>query len=212
MDAEFWNDKWKKHDIGFHLSDVNSNLVKHFHTLSLSKNSRIFIPLCGKTQDIAWLLSKGMRVVGAELSETAIQELFGALKLVPEIKRVGKLKHFQAKNIDIFVGDIFELSQQLLGDVDATYDRAALVALPIEMRKKYSTLLKEITLSASQLLISFEYDQTLRKGPPFSVNSNEINSYYQNFYAITLLESINMKGWLNIDGDVSENIWVLKKV
>ena len=92
MKEEFWHQKWKLGDIAFHESEVNPFLIEHFEKLNLQKDSRIFLPLCGKTRDITWLLACGYRVVGAELSEIAIKELFKDLVLVPEISKVGDLQ------------------------------------------------------------------------------------------------------------------------
>ncbi|MGZ8252407.1 MAG: thiopurine S-methyltransferase, partial [Methylophilaceae bacterium] len=71
MEASFWHNKWQRGEIAFHQSDANPLLVAHFEALNLPKGSRVFLPLCGKTLDIAWLLAGGYRVVGAELSEIA---------------------------------------------------------------------------------------------------------------------------------------------
>ena len=76
MDSQFWHQKWHSGEIGFHLSDVNPLLAKHFDKLSLAENSRIFLPLCGKTLDMAWLLSKNYRVIGVELHENAAKQFF----------------------------------------------------------------------------------------------------------------------------------------
>lgn len=99
-------------------------------------------------QDIGyfWLLSNGYRVIGAELVESAIEQLFAELAITPTISFVGDIKHYNAPNIDIFVGDIFELSSKILGPVDAIYDRAALIALPDETRTRYAAHLMAITL------------------------------------------------------------------
>ena len=102
------------------------------------EKSQVFLPLCGTTLGIAWLFSKGYRVAGAELSEFAIEPLFIELGVDPVVTTLGNTAHYSAENIDIFVGDIFELSSEIIGMVDAIYDRAALVALPEEMRKKYT--------------------------------------------------------------------------
>ena len=59
MDANFWLQKWENNQIGFHENKPNPLLVKYFHILSLEKGSRIFLPLCGKSLDMAWLLSRG---------------------------------------------------------------------------------------------------------------------------------------------------------
>ena len=153
MDASFWHQKWADNNIAFHNSEANPLLVKHFDDLSLNAGSRVFLPLCGKTLDIGWLLSQGYRVAGAELSAIAITQLFAELGVEPEISELGKLTHYSAPNLDIFVGDIFQLSGKVLGPVDAVYDRAALVALPGEMRARYTTHLLEITNKVPQLLI-----------------------------------------------------------
>ena len=170
MDTDFWLQRWQENNIAFHRSEANPLLVTHFKALGLAKGSRVFVPLCGKTKDIAWLLSNGYRVAGAELIEMAIEQLFMELGIAPKISDVGKVKHYSATDIDIFVGNIFELSGQILGPVDSVYDRAALVALPTEMRDRYTAHLTEITHGASQLLICYEYDQTLMAGPPFSIS------------------------------------------
>ena len=156
MDASFWHQKWADNNIAFHNSEVNPLLVKHFEALALEKGDRIFVPLCGKTLDIAWLLSKGYRVAGAELSKVAIEQLFAELGVEPDVTEQGEMTRYSATDIDIFVGTIFALSHERLGAVDAVYDRAALVALPGEMRDRYTTHLTEIINKAPQLLISYD--------------------------------------------------------
>ena len=98
-------------------------------------------------------------MLSAELSEVAIQQLFEELDIEPAVTDLGDMKCYSADRIDIFVGDIFKLTQALLGPVDAVFDRAALVALPAEMRAAYAPHIVEITGNAPQLLITFEYDQ-----------------------------------------------------
>ena len=210
MDASFWHQKWEKNDIAFHQNEANPLLVKYFKELYLVEGSRIFIPLCGKTRDIAWLLTHGYRIAGVELSEVAIVQLFAELGVEPKISSVGKLKLYSASNIDIFVGDIFDLSSNLLGLVDAIYDRAALVALPVEMRNQYTAHLMQITDKAPQLVICYEYDQSLIEGPPFSISSEKINQCYTDSYELTLLACTNVSGGLKGKCAAIENVWLLK--
>lgn len=209
MDKIFWEERWKKNEIAFHGAEANPFLVKYFDRLSLAKGSRIFLPLCGKTLDILWLLSKGYRVAGAELSKLAIDQLFSEMKVTPQISKLGKLEHYSAKNLDIFVGDFFDLSRQALGSVDAIYDRAALVALPESMRSSYTKHLIEITNKAPQLLICYEYDQRLQEGPPFSISNEEVHQHYKSHYDLNLLESSNVPGGLKGKSPAKENIWLL---
>ena len=210
MDASFWRQKWEKNEIAFHESEPNPLLVKYFKELSLAKGSRVFLPLCGKTLDIGWLVSRGYRVAGAELSEIAVEQLFLELGMVPEISEMGGLHRYAAKNIDLFVGDIFNLSGEMLGPVDAVYDRAALVALPQEMRNRYTAHLMRITGNAAQLLVCYEYDQNLREGPPFAIRDEEVRRHYGNAYGLTLISSADVPGGLRGKFPAKENVWLLR--
>ncbi|MEM1240608.1 MAG: thiopurine S-methyltransferase [Cyanobacteria bacterium P01_H01_bin.26] len=211
MDTDFWLQRWQDNNIAFHRSEANPLLVSHFKALGLVEGSRVFVPLCGKTKDIAWLLANGYRVAGAELSEMAIEQLFMELGVEPKILEVDAVKHYSATDIDIFVGNIFELSGRTLGPVDAVYDRAALVALPAEMRDRYTAHLSEITHGAPQLLICYEYDQTLMAGPPFSISRDEVSRHYSDSYALTLLISQDVPGGLKGKCAATEYVWLLKK-
>ena len=210
MEASFWLQTWEENSIAFHKSEANPLLVKHFEALSLAEGSRLFLPLCGKTLDITWLLSRGYRVAGAELSEIAIAQLFARLEIDPKISTVGNVDHYRAENIDIFGGDIFDLSSEILGSVDAIYDRAALVALPREMRDRYTAHITKITHSAPQLLICFEYDQSQMSGPPFSISDEEVRQHYEDSYDLSLLSRTDVAGGLKGQYAAKENTWLLQ--
>jgi len=210
MEAEFWHQKWEKNDIGFHREEANPLLVEHFDALKLSQGSRVFLPLCGKTRDIAWLLSQGYRVVGAELSALAVTQLFDDLGIKPDIADAGALTHYRAKALDLFLGDIFDLEPEQLGTIDAIYDRAALVALPEALRLHYSEHLTRITDSAPQLLITYEYDQTVIDGPPFSVSNEEVIQHYGSEYTPMLLHSEEVPGGMKGKCPAKEHLWLLK--
>lgn len=187
MEPNFWHERWQNNQIGFHEAEANALLVTHFAALALPVGSRVFVPLCGKTRDIAWLLDQGHQVAGAELSRIAVMQLFVDLGVQPDITPVGRMEQFSAPGIDVFVGDIFDLTAKMLGRVHATYDRAALVALPAEMRARYALHLAQITATAPQLLICFEYDQSQMTGPPFSISPAEVERVHGGQYAMTLL-------------------------
>lgn len=215
MQHDFWHNKWEKNETGFHLPEANPLLVKHFSALNLTPkipqktSPRVFLPLCGKTFDIAWLLAQGYQVVGAELSQIAIDDLFKSLNITPIITKTGELTHYSAASIDIFVGDIFKLTPTILESVDGVYDRAALVALPEYMRKQYSAHLRALSDNAPQLLICFEYDQTIHAGPPFSISADEVKQHYQAHYALSLLASETMPDGLKGKFPATEQVWLL---
>lgn len=196
MQADFWHKKWQDNEIGFHMSEANPMLVAHFQELGLRPGQRLFLPLCGKTLDIAWLLDQGYAVVGAELSVLAIDQLCSSLGITPEVTEYEELLHYRAPNLDLFVGDIFYVSSSLLGKVDAIYDRAALVALPAEMRAQYCEHLLAVSAKAPQLLITFDYDQSVMPGPPFCVSEAEVQQHYGASYHIKRLGSESVAGGL----------------
>lgn len=210
MDTDFWLQKWEQNEIAFHQPDTNPILLTHFKALKLAENSRIFVPLCGKSLDMAWFRSQGHHVLGVELSELAIQQLFSELGLEPEISELGPLKQYRADAIEIYVGDLFELSAEQLGPVHASYDRAALVALPEAMRQDYSAHLMRLTACAPQLLVCFDYDQTLIEGPPFSIGEAELKRHYAAHYRLTCLDSAPVNNGLKGLASAKETIWLLE--
>ncbi len=211
MQESYWHNRWDKNEISFHTPEANPLLIEHFGTLSQPRGSRVFVPLCGKTLDMHWLLAQGYRVVGAELSELAITQLFDDLGLKPEVKTIGALKHYSAEQLDIYVGNIFELTTDVLGPIDAIYDRAAIVALPENIRQDYTRHLMKITLKAPMLLISYVYDQNLMEGPPFSVGDNKVKTYYGDHYTLSFLASVDIAGGLKGKCPATENVWLMKR-
>ncbi|MCC2616333.1 thiopurine S-methyltransferase [Aestuariibacter halophilus] len=210
MDAQFWHDKWESREIGFHQSDYNPFMLRHWAQLGLSANSRVFVPLCGKSRDMHWLLLQGYEVIGCELNETAVVELFDELALSPEIVREGVLTRYRADNLTVYVGDVFKLTLALLGPVDGIYDRAALVALPDSMRQDYARHLTSICANAPQLLITFVYEQAAHAGPPFSVSEDWVQQQYQANYAIQVLETAVLEGGLKGRVPATEQVFLLR--
>ena len=211
MEKAFWLKKWQSNEIGFHNPEAHGLLVKYFGRLALKPGSRVFVPLCGKTLDIGWLLEQGCSVCGAELSEDAVIQLFEQLAIEPEVEEAGALRRYSGPAIDVFVGDIFQLASESLGPVDAIYDRAALVALPEGMRHQYTQHLIRLTNAAAQLLITFEYDQQRMPGPPFCVSDREVEEHYSGDYRLALLESVDVPGGLKGKCPAQEKVWLLKE-
>jgi thiopurine S-methyltransferase len=209
MQHDFWHRRWQKNEIGFHESEGNHLLTCYFDALKLPENPRVFVPLCGKTRDIAWLLNLGAEVVAIELNELAVIALFDELGLSPNKVVRGNLIEYSGPNVVVYVGDFFTLNSVDIGSVDAIYDRAALVALPQTLRDQYTQHLRHITHAQKQLIITFEYDQTLFDGPPFSVSEAEIKHQYNQHYTITQLYRDKIPdGFRSVD-EVYEGVYLL---
>ncbi len=209
MEASFWHNRWQTNQTGWHERAVNPLLIAHFSSLGVPPGGRVFVPLCGKSLDLGWFLSRSYAVAGAELSELAVTQLFAKLGLEPRISEVDKHRLFHGEKIDIFVGDLFRLSRDILGPVDAVYDRAALVALPESTRVQYTAHLKSLTELAPQLVIGYEYDQTIVPGPPFSVTPAELHRQYSDSYTLTPLARVDVPGGLKGKCPATEHVWRL---
>ncbi len=186
MDPDFWHERWERGQIGFHQPQANPLLVRHAAPAGIVPGTRVFLPLCGKTRDIGWLLAQGIHVAGVELSPIAVADLFADLGVTPAVTG----GHHAAPGLDIFCGDIFALDAATLGPIDAVYDRAALIALPPDMRADYAPHLVALTGRARQLLVTFEFDADPWDGPPFSVRPADVEALYAATYSIATLERV----------------------
>jgi thiopurine S-methyltransferase len=175
MEPAFWHKRWADNQIGFHQAQVNPYLQAHWPALALAPGSQVLVPLCGKSLDLAWLAGQGHRVLGVELSRRAVEGFFREHRLEPEVLHRGEFEVWRSGGVEVWCGDFFALQAQDLADCAGFYDRAALIALPPEMRLRYMQLLAEGLPSGSQgLLVTLGYDQALLPGPPFSVADAEV--------------------------------------
>ncbi|MEM7465129.1 MAG: thiopurine S-methyltransferase [Pseudomonadota bacterium] len=209
MKEQFWQNRWESGRIAFHEGTPNEFLEMHLGDLALSPGSHVFVPLCGKAYDLDWLLEQGHRVTGIEFNRDAVEEVFERRSLFPVVKQHSGLRRLSSGQLTLWQGDFFSLQATDLGDVDAIYDRAALVALPDPLRKDYAIRLSELTKSAPQLLISFSYDQSQTEGPPFSVPEQAIRQLYGSTYDIDLLSSEEITGPLADRCVGQEQTWKL---
>lgn len=176
-DPEFWHNKWASNQIGFHLSDVNAILVNHWEKTYPNRNDKVFVPLCGKSEDLIWLAARHDAVQGVELSKIAVRSFFAEHFYTPTVIPVnGQHELYQFDELSIYTGDYFTAP---LEPVDIIYDRAALIALPAEMRETYvERLLSLLNPGGRILLVTLDYCQSEMSGPPFSVSSREVEALF----------------------------------
>lgn len=199
MDEEFWKRRWARNEIGFHLSEVNPYLRRYWPGLQLAEGARVLVPLCGKSLDMAWLSEQGFAVLGIELSERAVEDFFAEQHLAAEVSTQGEFKIYRAGALEIRCGDFFALSHHDVADCQGLYDRAALIALPPDMRQRYVEHLTNILAPSCQgLLITLDYEQEQMSGPPFAVRDAEVRQSLGTRWNLELLERANV---LDDDGN-----------
>ncbi|MEP5727794.1 MAG: thiopurine S-methyltransferase [Sulfitobacter sp.] len=209
MDEQFWQDRWAEGRIGFHSEVPNPHLIAHFAALNLTSGSKVFVPLCGKTLDLDWLILQGMQVTGVEFNEAAARAVFARLNLTPVESRLKGLTCLTSPQMTLWVGDLFGLDAKDIDPIDAIYDRAALVALPDVTRQAYCRHLVKITESAPQLLITYDYDQSHMDGPPFAVSEHMVRDHYKGAYKVKMLNDMPAKGPVATRTKGIEQIWHL---
>jgi thiopurine S-methyltransferase len=193
MEPEFWLERWRRGETGWHLDEVNRHLTELWPRLGLSTDTRVFVPLCGKTLDLLWLASRSHRVLGVELSRLAVESLFADNGLTPTVAEEPSFMRFRVDELEVLCGDFFDLAPGHLAGVGAVYDRASLIALPPGQRARYAAHLDRVLPdTVPRLLITLEYDQSRMDGPPFSVHPEEVQSLFGVRHRITELAGFDV--------------------
>ncbi|HTA66172.1 MAG TPA: thiopurine S-methyltransferase [Xanthomonadaceae bacterium] len=211
MEGEFWLQRWREGKIGFHQDRVTPLLEKHWQSLRLRPDSIVLVPLAGKSLDMDWLLERGHRVIGIELSELAVRQFFAERELEPDLREDRNGIYHRVGDLVLLLGDAFALDNALLASCDAIFDRAALIALPPAMRRHYADRLYARMPSGCEcLLITLEYPQNEKAGPPFSVEEAEVRALFARDWRIEALERKDILA--EQPGFVSEGVTALATV
>ena len=193
MDAEFWLERWRDGRTHFHQDRITPPLKKYWSTLGLAADSRILVPLCGKSLDMIWLADQGFDVLGVELSTVAVEQFFTENALTPSVRTSAVGTHYRHDRIEIIAGDIFAVDKPTLATCTGVFDRAALVALPEALRARYvHHIYAQLPAHYQGLLITLDYPQTLMEGPPFCVADAEVQTLYSGHSRATLLSRRDM--------------------
>lgn len=218
MEHEFWHERWAKDQIGFHEGSVNQYLHDHWPELAGQGTDAVFVPLCGKAQDMWWLHDRGHPVIGVELSSIACKDFFEEAQEKAQVQPGEPFTVFRHHELQLWCGDFFQLAPDDLKHIRLVYDRAALIALPPAMRKGYVDHLTAIIPDDTRiLLITLDYDSTEMQGPPFNVSDQEVFELYGEDYHINHVVKRDMardnpfakrKGLRN---GASESVFILRK-
>lgn len=189
MDAEFWHARWHENRIGFHKSEVNELLRRHYAHLAPPPGGTVFVPLCGKSLDLAWLRDQGCRVLGVEISPLAVEALYREQAQLARRSGRGEFLQYDAAGITILLGDYFALTPAITGTIDAVYDRAALIALPPTDRPRYAQQMTTLLAPGARMLLIAPFSpKDPNDGPPFAVSAAEVQILYGADFAIEILE------------------------
>lgn len=226
-----WLERWTVKKIGFHLKDVNPVLPKYVKRVlsgttdgscaadheggvphTQQRRPRVFVPLCGKAVDMAYLVSDiKAEVVGVEGIRIALEEFAAehpTLNIqVPEttMSTAGsgttttgdvEFQRFVGDHITLLKGDYFALDASKAGGTfDVIYDRASLVAIEPKLREAYVDIQGALLQPGGRiLLVVLERKGTeegMKKGPPFSVSESTVRQLFESknwCESLTMLE------------------------
>jgi thiopurine S-methyltransferase len=206
--TDAWLQRWDEGRIGFHQDAVNPRLIKHWASIAPSVDCRVLVPLCGKSRDMLWLAQRGHSVVGVELSPLACRAFFTETNLPFDEESRGDhwayIGRGVGSGIELLCGDFFALDQAAVGPISAWFDRAAIVALPPLLWPRYAeTLERLLSPTAAGLMLTFEYPQSEREGPPYSVSLDAVQQEFRRSFDVELLECLDL---------TEGNRWALSQV
>merc|ERR1712203_163661 len=192
---EWWAGRWEAGQSGWHSAAPQPPLVAHLPTLSGGSEtpSRVLVPLCGKAGCLNHLLKAGHDVVGIEGVESVVEEFFsenGLTAIRTDIPGVKGGKYSTPDNrITIFACNLFDVTPEMVGKVDAVWDRGSFVALSCDTRPRYAALLKRIVGDSFRYLLqAWEYDTNKYPGPPHSVSVLEMETFFGPWAEISVLK------------------------
>jgi len=196
VDAEFWLDRWRTGQTGWHQSVPHPFLgdgTFPFLQASTSAARRVFVPLCGASVDMAQLRANGFHVIGVDLAASALARFFEELRIAPRVDRAGALERWSADGYELYAGDFFALDRATLGAYEAVYDRGALVALPAPVRERYARALTELCAPGTEMaLVTLDYGPDVGGGPPFAVPAAQVAALYGSAFDVELRARVDV--------------------
>lgn len=190
QDLSNWADLFSRGADAFTLPDVNDNLADGFadlasrraqrvgggsgvctmvaadasaaaeRTAAAARALRVFVPLCGRTRDLAWLAEQGTAaVVGLDAIPQALQlwgEENGGLAPLAASPRVSTFRSVAYANVRLICCDIFDLPVKAMkSSFDLIWDRGGLTSIAADRRADYMSVLRSVLREDGELLLEF---------------------------------------------------------
>lgn len=197
MEIEFWQERWENDQTGFHQDQVNPYLAWFYGKNGPDKEKReslkVFVPLCGKSRDMVWLAQNSYEVFGVECSDKAVNAFFNENAISYRHASNDDSALYQStetgiRPLEIYRGDFFSLQAEHLQGVTDVFDRAALIALPGDMRRAYADKMAALLPAGTRvLLVTLSYDQSEMAGPPFSVDEDNVTALFSEHFEVNKL-------------------------
>jgi len=228
---KYWTTRYDSKTTGWLINNAHPFLLKNPDLLLGGRSDRvesenskkIFVPLCGTTHDLLYLLSLGFEVFGVE----GVKSCFEVLNERDGLGLVFNEKESTYETPDgrlkIYYGDLYKCPIEKWGPFDCVWDRASLIAIDMDFRPSYADIIKR-SLGSNSLDREFRYiievvsyDKSLFQGPPKCVTEEDLKTLYPEYKIEILQDSkITESSGLyktfpkNFEFNVDEVIYMLK--
>jgi len=192
--VQYWQARWATGQSQWHKAEPQQNLLKYMDTLTHGNdNTKFFLPLCGKAGDLMHLYKAGHTVTGVEGVPFVVEQFFRENKLdfvktsMPDIQGW----KFQTKDtkLTIYACDFFSLTSEMVGQIDAVWDRGSLGAIAVQDRPGYVKLMQQLIGQDFQYVLeAYEYDDSMFQGPPRNLPRDEVFNLFADFAEVDILE------------------------
>lgn len=188
MEISYWQSRWRKDNTGWHMDNVYPPLANIWSQLSIKSSAKVFVPLCGKSLDLRWLVERGHQVTGVDVSQKALEDVINYTNQSFTKDSSHGFTIYRSESLELWQGDFLKLPVKKIPQPDVIYDKASIVALPPEMRGSYAQKILSLCGKHTHIILqTFEYDQSEMNGPPFSVDENELKHHFGHDFEFTLM-------------------------
>ena len=168
LNADFWNNRYENHQIGWDLGGV-SPALKFWMDQFPDKSASILIPGAGNAYEVDYLLALGF---------TNITVIDIAPKLVAALKQ----RFASVNEVTIILGDFFELE----GKFDVVLEQTFFCAIDPELRSQYVDKMIDLLTDKGQLL-GVLFNRSFIGGPPFGGSTEEYEVLFRDKFEAKFL-------------------------
>ena len=168
LNADFWNNRYENHQIGWDLGGV-SPALKFWMDQLPDKSASILIPGAGNAYEVDYLVALGF---------TNITVIDIAPKLVAALKQ----RFASVNEVTIILGDFFELE----GKFDVVLEQTFFCAIDPELRSQYVDKMKDLLTDKGQLL-GVLFNRSFIGGPPFGGSIEEYEVLFRDKFEAKFL-------------------------
>lgn len=169
FDQNYWDERWKCHDIGWDIGSCSPPIVYYMKQYP-NKNARILIPGCGNAYEAECLLKMGFtNITVLDYAETASKLL--AKKFSGE------------QSISVVCEDFFEHE----GTYDLIIEQTFFCSFSPSLRKGYAKKVAEL-LANNGKMVGVLFIREFKTSPPFGGNIIEYKTIFKERFTIKTME------------------------